>query len=338
MLYQKAKDIEDAFERVGKPAAFEFKYDGLRIQAHKIDGKITLFTRNFEDVTKQFPDLVDALKKHVKSDSIILDGEAVGFDKSTTQYLPFQMISQRIKRKYNIEELADKFPVEYNVFDVLYYKGKNVLCEKFMERRGIISKVIDAIDRVIVPSMIIVTDKKDEASKFYQEALDVGNEGIMAKNLEAIYKPGSRVGFGVKIKPVMESLDLVIVGAEWGTGKRGKWLTSFIIACMDDEGNLQQVGKVSTGLKELEDEGTTYSQMTEFLKPLIISEKGKVVEVKPKIVIEVNYEEIQKSPTYASGYALRFPRFIRLREDRGINDCSSLDQVEDLFDMQRGRG
>jgi ATP-dependent DNA ligase I len=338
MLYQKAKDIDDAFERVGAPAAFEFKYDGLRIQAHKIDGKITLFTRNFEDVTKQFPDLVNAVKNHVKSDSIILDGEAVGFDKTTTQYLPFQMISQRIKRKYNIEELADKFPVEYNVFDVLYYKGKNVLCEKFMERRGIISKVIDATDRVIVPSMIIVTDKKDEASKFYQEALDVGNEGIMAKNLEAIYKPGSRVGFGVKIKPVMESLDLVVVGAEWGTGKRAKWLTSFIIACMDDEGNLQQLGKVSTGLKELEDEGTTYSQMTEFLKPLVISEKGKVVEVKPKIVIEVNYEEIQKSPTYASGYALRFPRFIRLREDRGINDCSSLDQVEDLFDMQRGRG
>ena len=336
MLYQKAKDLDDAFERVGKPAAFEYKYDGLRIQAHKIDGKIKLFTRNFEDVTKQFPDLVDALKKHVKCDSIILDGEAVGFNPKTTQYLPFQKISQRIKRKYNIDELAKNFPVEYNVFDVLYYKGKNVLVKPFNERRAILTKEIDATERKIVPSRIIITDKKDEASKFYQEALDLGNEGVMAKNLEAVYKPGSRVGFGVKIKPVMESLDLVIVKAEWGTGKRGQWLTSFTVAC-SDEGELFEIGKVSTGLKELESEGVTYNYVTELLKPLIISDKGKVVKIKPKVVIEVNYEEIQKSPTYTSKHALRFPRFIRLREDRSVNDCSTLKQVKELYEMQRGR-
>lgn len=336
MLYQKAKDIDDAFERVGRPAAFEYKYDGLRIQAHKVDGKIKLFTRNFEDVTTQFPDLVEAVKKYVKCDSIILDGEAVGFNPKTTQYLPFQKISQRIKRKYNIKELAAQFPVEYNVFDVLYYKGKNILVKPFNERRKILTKIINAKERKIVPSRIIITNKKDEASKFYQEALDLGNEGIMAKNLEAIYKPGSRVGFGVKIKPVMESLDLVIVKAEWGTGKRGKWLTSFTVACSDD-GDLLEVGKVSTGLKELETEGVTYNYMTELLKPLIVSDKGKVVKIKPKIVIEVNYEEIQKSPTYTSKYALRFPRFIRLREDRSAKDSSTLKQVKELYEMQRGR-
>ncbi|PIN80314.1 DNA ligase [Candidatus Woesearchaeota archaeon CG10_big_fil_rev_8_21_14_0_10_34_8] len=337
MLYKKAKDIKDAFNIVGKPAAFEYKYDGFRIECHKEKDKIRLYTRNFEDVTKQFPDVVDAVKKYVKCDSCIFDSEVVGFNKKTTQYIAFQQISQRIKRKYDIAETIKKLPVEVNVFDILFYDGKSVIDKPLHERRKILSKIIHPKERVIVMSRIMVSDNEKEANKFYNEALDKGNEGIMVKNLEAVYKPGSRVGFGVKVKPVMESLDLCIVGAEWGEGKRASWLTSFIVACRDDDDNLVTIGKVGTGIKELEGEGVTFKQLTEQLKDDIVEEKGKIVNLKGKLVIEVHYEEIQKSPTYTSGYALRFPRFIRLREDRGPHDCSTLEQIEEFYDEQRGR-
>ena len=135
---------------------------------------------------------------------------------------------------------------------------------------------------------------------------------------------------------MMETLDLVIVGAEWGEGKRAKWLSSYTIACLDENGNFVEIGKVSTGLKEKEEEGLSFVEMTRLLKPLIISEKGKEVKVKPKIVIEVGYEEIQKSPTYASGYALRFPRVIALRTmDKGPEQASALDYVKKLFAGQK---
>lgn len=337
MLYQKAKDIKDAFATVGKPAAFEYKYDGFRIECHIVGDKIKLYTRNFEDVTKQFPDVVDAVKKHVKCENCIFDSEVVGFDSKTTQYVAFQRISQRIKRKYDIEEAVKKLPVEVNVFDILYYNGKSTIDKPFHERRAILNKIMHPKDRVIVLSRIMITDKEEEANKFYNEALDKGNEGIMVKNLEAIYKPGSRVGFGVKVKPVMESLDVAIVGADWGEGKRSKWMTSFTVAIRDEEKKLVTIGKVGTGIKELEGEGVTFQQLTEMLKEDILEEKGKEVTVKPKIVIEVHYEEIQKSTTYSSGYALRFPRLIRLREDKGIKDCSTTEQVEELYKEQRGR-
>ncbi len=338
MLYQKAKDIKDAFARVGKPAAFEYKYDGFRIECHLLGNKIKLYTRNFEEVSKQFPDVLEAVKKHVKCDSCIFDSEVVGYNPTTTQYVPFQQISQRIKRKYEIEEMVKKLPVEVNVFDVLYYNGKSTVDKPFHERRAILSKMIHQKDRVIVLSRIIITDKETEANKFYNESIDKGNEGMMVKNLEAVYKPGSRAGFGVKIKPVMESLDVVVVGADWGEGKRAEWMTSFTISVRDEEGNLAEIGKVGTGIKELEGEGVTFHYFTDILKADILEEKGKGITLHPKIVIEVNYEEIQKSPTYSSGYALRFPRFVRLREDRGPKDCSTLEQVKELYKEQRGKG
>ena len=139
----------------------------------------------------------------------------------------------------------------------------------------------------------------------------------------------------IKFKHIMETLDLVIVGAEWGEGKRSKWLSSYTIACIDDNGNFLEVGKASTGLKEKEEEGLSFMEMTRLLKPLVISEKGKEVKVKPKIVIEVGYEEIQKSPTYESGFALRFPRVIGLRDDKGANEASALDYVKKLYTGQK---
>jgi DNA ligase-1 len=337
MLYQKAKDIKDALQIVGKPTVFEYKYDGFRLQCHKEKQRICLYTRNFEDVTKQFPDVVAAVQKHVDCDSCILDSEVVGYDTKTMKYLPFQHISQRIKRKYDIAETVKKTPVEVNVFDMLYYNGKSVIDKPLHERQKIMSKIIHAKEHVIVLSKMLITDNEKEANTFYIEAVSKGNEGIMAKNLNAIYMPGRRVGFGVKIKPVMESLDLCIVGAEWGEGKRVQWMTSFIIACRNHNDELVTIGKVGTGIKELEAGGVTFQQITELLKKDIIEEKGKSMTLRPHIVIEVQYEEIQKSPTYTSGYALRFPRFIRLRDDRSAKNCSTLEQVEELYKEQRSR-
>ena len=334
MLYPKAKNIEDAFKGVGKPAAFEYKYDGFRLQVHKTKEGITLYTRRLDNVTKQFPEVVGYVEKNVKGSSFILDTEAVGFDSKTGKYLPFQSISQRIKRKYDIDVLAKKFPIELNIFDVMSYEGKNFLKIPFKERRKLLEKITKEIPKKIVLARQLITDNTKEADKFYKESLKKGEEGIMVKNLEGIYKPGARVGYGMKVKPVMESLDLVIVGAEWGEGKRSGWLTSFTIACLKD-GEYLEIGKVGTGIKELEGAGVSFSELTKMLKPLVIAEKGKSVKVKPKIIIEINYEEIQKSTKYSSGYALRFPRVIRLREDKSLDEISDSDMVEKFYKQQK---
>ncbi len=336
MLALKVDTIEEAFETVGKPAVIEFKYDGFRIQAHKDEkGNIKLFTRRLDDVTKQFPDVAEFVKKNVRGKSFIIDSEAVGYDKKTGKYLPFQNISQRIKRKYDIERMASDFPVELNVFDIIYYEGKNMVNEEFVKRRKLLERIVKQEGKKIVLAKSKVASDKKDVEKFFKEAVDAGNEGLMFKALNAPYKPGARVGYMIKFKALMETLDLVIVGAEWGEGKRVKWLSSYVIACIDEDDNFAEVGKASTGLKEKKEEGLSFEEMTKLLKPLIISEKGKEAKIKPKIVIEVGYEEIQKSPTYASGFALRFPRVISQRLDKGPDEASTLDYVKKLYAGQK---
>ena len=339
MLYPKAEDFKEAFEALGKPAQCEFKFDGFRIQAHKKDGKITLFTRRLENVTKQFPDVVKFVEEFVKAKEFIIDSEAVGYDSKTKKYVAFQIISQRIKRKYDIEEIAKKFPVELDVLDVVEYEVENCMNKPFRERRKILEKMVPKeVPFKLKLAEAIVTSSEKEAEEFYQRSLQAGNEGVMVKSLDAPYQPGRRVGGGVKIKPVMETLDVVIVGAEKGEGKRAGWLSSFIIACRDEDSDeLVEIGRVSTGFKEKSEEGTSFDDMTKLLESLIVDKKGKIVKVRPKIIIEVAYEEIQKSPEYSSGYALRFPRLVRLREDRGPDDASTLREVDVLYSKQRGR-
>lgn len=338
MLYQKVGGVDEAFERVGSPAAFEYKYDGFRVQIHRDGDDVKVFTRRLDEVTVQFPEVVECVKSKVDGDSFILDAECVGFDPKTKRYLPFQSISQRIKRKYDIADMAERFPVEVNVFDVLLYGGESMLKRPFVERRKVIEQVVSPEPFRIIPAKQLVTSDVSDAREFYAAALKAGEEGVMVKKLDGIYRPGSRVGYGVKVKPVMESLDLVIVAAEWGEGKRSGWLTSFTLACYDaDAGDFLEIGRVGTGMKEKSELGVSFEQLTGLLKPFVVEEKGRDVRVEPKVVVEVNFEEIQKSPTYSSGYALRFPRVIRIREDRSPEECSDLDLVEDLYAHQRGR-
>ena len=337
MLPVKVTEIEEAFRICGKPAAIEHKYDGFRVLINKIGDDVKLFTRRLEDVTKQFPDVVQTIKKYIKTKKAILDSEVVGYDPKTKRQRPFEAISQRIKRKYDIEKLEKELPVEVNVFDVIYYDGESLMQKPFIERRKILEKIVPHEKFRIRPSMQIITSDEKVAMKFYQEALKLGEEGIMIKNLNAPYQQGRRVGYIVKMKPAANDLDLVITGAEYGSGKRGGLLTSYIVACRNGNEYLD-VGKVSSGLKELEQEdGTTYEEMTKLLKPLIISEKGKEVRVHPKVIVSVTYQNIQGSPSYNSGFAMRFPRITAYRPDYHLKDIATLDDIkEEVKRAQRG--
>lgn len=328
MLYPKAKDAADAFRIVGKPAAFEYKYDGFRMMVNKDeDGNIKIFTRRLEEVSHQFPDVVKFVKENVKGKSFIIDGEAVGYDPKTKAYKEFQAISQRIRRKYEIDRLVRELPIEFRVFDVIYLEGESLIGESYEARREKLKGIVHEKKWEIALAEQIVTDDEEKAQKFFDEALNDGQEGLMVKGLDKQYKPGARIGYGVKWKPDDRDFDLVITGAEWGTGKRAGWLTSFDVACRDD-GELKQVGKVSTGLKEKEEEGLSFLEMTKMLKELEIEEHGRKIKVRPKIVVTVMYQNVQKSPTYSSGYALRFPRIVRYRPDRSETDIASLSEIE----------
>lgn len=329
MLYPKAQDIDDAFEIVGKPAAFEYKYDGFRMMINKDSkGKINIFTRRLDNVTKQFPDAVKYVKENVKADSFIIDSEAVGYNPKTKKYRPFQDISQRIKRKYDIEIVEKQLPVELNIFDIIYCNGESLINKPFNERRKVIEKIVKVVPLKIRLSEQIITDSPKVAEEFYDQALDDGQEGLMAKRLDAIYKPGARIGYAVKLKPNPDEFDLVITGAEYGTGKRAGWLTSFDVSCRTEDDKLLEIGKVSTGLKEKEEEGLSFIELTKELKKIITKEEGKHVHVKPNLVVTVGYQNIQASPTYTSGFALRFPRMIALRPDRGIKDIAGLEEIK----------
>lgn len=332
MLALKAENIKDGFERAGKRAAFEYKYDGFRMLVTGENGKINIFTRRLDNVTKQFPDVVKYIKERVKAKSFMLDGEAVGFNPKTKHYQPFQAISQRIKRKYDIEKLEKELPVELNVFDLVYLEGKSLLNEPFIERRKLLEKIIKPEKYKIVLAKQLITESEAEAEKFYKEALKDNQEGVMIKNLNAPYKPGARVGYMLKLKPESRELDLVITGAEYGNGKRAGWLTSYDVSCQAN-GKFLEVGKVSTGLKEKESQGLSFLELSKKLKPLITKEEGKHVQVKPKIVVTVIFQNIQRSPTYTSGFALRFPRITVLRpeEDKPLEDIATLKDIEDDY-------
>jgi len=339
MLAQKAKNLKEGFEMVGKPCAIEYKYDGFRMLIHKKGKNLTLFTRRLENVTKQFPEVVDYINKYVHGKEFILDSEAVGYDFKTKKYLPFQSISQRIRRKYDIEKLQKELPVELNVFDVLYYNGKSQIDIPFKDRAKLVREIVTSQPYKIIPSKMIITDDEKKAEKFYKEALRDYQEGVMMKSLDAVYQPGKRVGQMIKVKPEERELDLVIVGAEYGTGKRSGWMSSFILGCRGKEkGEFLEIGKVGTGIKEKSEAevgGVSFDELTKMLTPLITQEKGKEVSIKPKIVVSVIYQEIQRSPNYNSGWALRFPRFTALRPDKPLSEVADLKEIEKDFSNQK---
>ncbi len=327
MLAKKVETIEEGFESVGKPALIDIKFDGMRAQIHVKDGEVKIFTRRLEDVTKQFPDVVEKVRNHVKAENCILDTEIVGYKPEDGSMIPFQKLSKRIKRKYEIERLRKEIPVEVRPFDLIY-KDKSLLKTSYNERLERLESIIDEEKHELRLVDKEITEKKQKVQEMQQNSLNEGHEGIMMKALEAEYKPGSRVGYMVKLKPVMETLDLAIIGAKWGEGRRSGWLSRLKLGCYSPENNeYLEVGKMATGLTDEQLE-----EITQKLKPLVVEENGRDVKVKPEVIVEAEYEEIQKSPTYNSGYALRFPRMKQFREDK--EQADEIKKVEDLYKSQ----
>ncbi len=328
MLAERAESIEKAIEDAKEPA-IEIKYDGMRTLVEKKGNRIWLFTRRLEDVTAQFPDLVELCRKNLLFVEGIVEGETLAIDPKTGRPLPFQELSKRIHRKYDIEKMAKEIPIQINFFDCIYVDGEEVWKKPFKERRAILEEVIDEEKGKFLLAKQIKTKDIKEIEEFYQSALDQGQEGIMIKNLLAPYQPGKRVGYMYKIKPEKETLDVVIVGAEWGEGRRANWLGSFVLAVRDEEtGEFLEIGKMGTGLTDEQ-----FKEITERLKPYIIAEKGKEVKLKPVLVIEVGFQELQKSPNYNSGFALRFPKLVRFRDDKSPEEADTLERVKRLYEL-----
>jgi len=333
MLAEKAPDLKTALEKFKNPA-LEIKLDGFRVQIHKKGDKIWIFSRRMDDVTRQFPELVEWAQGHLCADICIVEGETLAISPKTGKPLPFQRLSRRIQRKYDIERMVKETPVQINLFDLIYLDNKNYMDEPLKKRwTKLKSTVKELKERFILVEHIETKDYK-KAKKFYKKSLAMGEEGIMVKNLDAAYQPGKRVGYWLKVKPTMEPLDLVIMGAEWGTGKRAGWFGSLLLGARH-AGRFVPIGKLGTGLSDEQ-----FRSMTKRLKKLVIEEKAGQVRLKPKVVIEVAYEEIQKSPKYESGFALRFPRMLRIREpeDKAPEDADTLERIKRLYEQQKGRG
>jgi len=327
MLAKNVDTIEEGFEEVGEPASINYKYDGMRAQIHVKEGEVKVFTRRLDDVTEQFPDVVEAVEENIESDNCILDTEIVGYDPEDGGMIPFQKLSKRIKRKYDIQKLKEEIPVEVRPFDLIYLE-EPILQRPYSERWEKLKSVVNEQEEEMKLVDNDITSEAERVQEMQQASLSDGHEGIMMKNLEAEYKPGNRVGYMVKLKPVMETLDLAIVGAKWSEGRRSDWLGRLFLGCYDKENNeYLEVGKMATGLTDEQ-----FQEITEKLKPLITNEEGRKVDVRPEVIVEAEYEEIQESPTYSSGYALRFPRMKQFREDKEKAD--SLEKIKGLYQDQ----
>jgi len=329
MLAEKAENLEKALEDAKEPT-IEFKYDGMRTLIQKEKDKIWLFTRRLENITKQFPDLVELCKNRIKVEKAILEGETIGI--KNRKAIPFQELSKRIHRKYEINKMVNEIPIQINLFDCLLVDNEQLINKPFNYRRKKLEEIIEPINGKFQLAEQMRTKDLKKAEEFYHRALNSGQEGVMVKNLNAPYQPGKRVGYMYKVKPEKESLDLVIVGAEWGQGRRATWLASFILAVRDEEtGELLEIGKMGTGLTDEQ-----FKEMTSRLRPLIEFEKDNIVHIKPKIVVEVGYQELQKSTNYKSGFALRFPKLIRIRDDKGVDEADTLERIKKLYSQIYG--
>jgi DNA ligase-1 len=326
MLAQTVETVEEAFKEF-KPASFQYKYDGFRAVIEVHEGRVDVFSRRLENVTHQFPDIVKMVRAGIHAKNCIVEGEAVAW---RGRPVPFQELSRRIKRKYDIEEMVKALPVKLFLFDCLFLNGKNMIPEPYKKRWAALESIVKQGGGLSLADSL-VTDDAGKANAFFKKALAEGHEGLMIKNLDAEYKPGSRVGYMYKWKPTTETLDLVVVGADWGEGRRAKWLGSYLLACRDPAtGEFLEIGRMATGMTDAQME-----EITVELKKNVMSEKGKSVAVRPSLVMEVGYQEIQKSPTYASGYALRFPRLVRIRPDRRPDECDTLERVDSLYERFR---
>ena len=325
MLAQVASDVAEAVVNHGGKTAFEFKYDGARVQIHKGGSVVRVFSRRLTDVTESLPEVVDAVEANLGASDAIVEGEVVALDKKGRP-IAFQHLMRRFRRVHKVRDMAEKIPIRLFLFDILYLNGKSLISLPYIQRRKILT---DNAGEIPLTAQL-VTGQKNLAEKFLKQAMDAGHEGLMAKKIDSSYTPGSRGKRWLKIKPVLDSLDLVITAAEYGYGRRHGWLSDYYLAARDPvTGEFLNVGKTFKGLTDAE-----IIEMTRRLKELAVRENRNKVVVIPRIVVEVAYNEIQRSPKYKSRIALRFARISRIRDDKGPQDADTIDRVRAIFERQ----
>jgi DNA ligase-1 len=271
------------------------------------------------------PEIVEAVKNDVKAQEVILEGEVVAVDRFGIP-IPFQHLMRRFRRIHGIADAAEGIPLRLYLFDVLYLDGESLIGQSYVQRRQLLAQVAGKIPL----TSQIVTEDADEAERFLKAAMNAGHEGLMAKKLDSSYTPGSRGKGWLKIKPVLEPLDLVITAAEWGYGRRHGWLSDYYLAARDAKtGEFLEIGKTFKGLTDAE-----IIQMTKQLKEYAVGQDRHHVIVIPKIVVEVAYNEIQKSPKYKSQMALRFARITRNRDDKTPQEADTIDKVREICERQ----
>jgi len=326
MLAQAAADVKDALTRLGEgEAAFEYKLDGARIQVHKAGDEVRVFSRQLNDVTQAVPEVVDAVHRLPLADAI-LDGEAIALRPDGTP-LPFQVTMRRFGRKLDVERLRADLPLAFFFFDLLYADGAPLLDEPYARRFAALAAAVPAEQRV--PR--IVTSDAGAAAVFFQRAIAAGQEGLMAKALDARYDAGARGAAWLKLKPA-HTLDLVVLAAEWGHGRRHGRLSNLHLGARDaDAGGFVMLGKTFKGMTD-----EMLDWQTAKLLELETRREPHVVYVRPELVVEVAFNGIQASPTYAGGLALRFARVVRYRPDKAADQSDTIEAVRQLHRRELG--
>ena len=330
MLAQTAQSVKEALKEHGGKTAFEYKYDGARVQIHKQNGKVEIFSRRLSDVTTSLPEVVEAVKQNIQAQSAIVEGEVIALN-SAGYPIAFQHLMRRFRRIQNVTDMVAKMPITLYLFDILYLNGESLITKPYTQRRIILARIAGKIQL----SNQIVTDQPTQAEQFFKEALVAGHEGLMAKKPISPYTPGRRGKRWLKIKTVLELLDLVITAAEYGYGRRKGWLSDYYLAARDaSTGEFLNIGKTFKGLTDAE-----IIELTHQLKRSAITQDGNRVNVIPKIVVEVAYNEIQESPRYKSQMALRFARITRIRDDKSPAEADTVERVREIYDRQfRNKG
>ncbi|TAK84626.1 MAG: ATP-dependent DNA ligase [Betaproteobacteria bacterium] len=322
MLAQPVADVQAALAQLGT-AILEWKLDGARVQVHKSGSEVRVFTRNLNDVTAAVPEVVDVLK-NAKAESLILDGEAIALRADGKPH-PFQVTMRRFGRKLDVEKLRAELPLSVFFFDCLYRDGAPLVDRPAAERHDIVRAVLPS--GIATPSLI--TSQVDAAEAFYQQALAQGHEGIMAKATDAAYEAGRRGAAWLKIKRA-HTLDLVVLAAEWGHGRRRGWLSNLHLGARDPaSGGFVMLGKTFKGLTDAILEWQTAE--------LLARETGRdewTVHVRPELVVEIEFNDLQESPHYPAGLALRFARLKGYRPDKRPDEADTIDSVRQIYEKQ----
>ncbi|MBI2845582.1 MAG: ATP-dependent DNA ligase [Chloroflexi bacterium] len=324
MLAQVAEGVEEALREHQGETALEYKLDGARVQIHKEGEEVRIYSRHLSDVTVSLPEVVAQVKTGLVADKAIVEGEVIAVDAAGWPR-PFQEVMRRFRRIHDLEAIQKAVPVRLYLFDALLRNGQSLVDLPYEDRWQVLRDISGDLSLV---ERIIPGDEK-EGEVFLHKAQEAGHEGVMTKSLKSPYTPGVRGKAWFKIKPAV-SLDLVIIAADWGYGRRHGWLSNYHLATRDEEtGEFMEVGKTFKGLTDKE-----FEEMTQRLLDLEISRDGGTVYVQPKTVVEVLFNEIQKSPHYPSGLALRFARITRLRDDKSAQEADTIQTMRQLFAAQ----